>query len=272
MWRNGNTKSVQARKKHMSYTAPTVVASGTSFAQFQAGGASGHLEKLITAQGATLAPTVAATATATGGGSSGGLLAAGTYYFVFTETNGFGETTKSPEGSQLTVGSTNQPQFTFPSLKTGNTARNLYLGAVGGSSGGPYTLYASGITTTTYVAAVAAPTNSYAMAPPSTNTTGFTYVDANSITHNKRLELLRACKDGNFEDVFRFLRTVIADFNRGNPMGFGATISRLRDAHAVFALMDTLCSEMGTLIDANPGTLGRTINQIGNTGTKRTWP
>jgi hypothetical protein len=256
----------------MSYSAPSVVASGTTFAQFQAGGASGHLEKLITAQAATAVPTSAPTATATGGGATGGLLAAGTYYFVHTESNGFGETTKGPEGAQLTVGSTNQPQFTFPSLKSGNVSRNLYLGAVNGSTGGPYTLYASGITTTTYTASVAAPTNSYAMNPPTVNTTGLTFVDANSITRNKRLELLRACKDGNFEDVFRYLRTVIADFNRGNPMSFGGAITRLRDAHAVFALMDTLCSEMGTLIDSNAGTIGGSTNQIGNATKKRTWP
>jgi hypothetical protein len=256
----------------MSYTAPTVVASGTTFAQFQAGGASGQLEALIAAQGPTLAPTVAHTWTENGGGSSGGLIAAGTYYSVVTESNGFGETTKGPESTQITVTATHIPRITFQSLKSGNTSRNVYVGAVNGSSGGPYTLYASGITASTYDLAVAAPTNSYAMAPPTVNTTGFTYVDANGVTHNKRLELLRACKDGNFEDVFRYLRTVVADFNRGNPMGFGGTIARLRDVHAVFALMGTLCSEMGTLIDANPGTLGRTINQIGNTGTKRTWP
>ncbi len=58
----------------MSYTAPTVVASGTTFAQFQSGGASGHLELLIAAQAATLAPTVAATLSQTG---SGGSLAGG---------------------------------------------------------------------------------------------------------------------------------------------------------------------------------------------------
>ena len=256
----------------MSYTAPTVVASGTTFAQFQAGGASGHLEKLITAQGPTAAPTAAPTATATGGGASGGLLAAGTYYFVHTESNGFGETTKSPEGTQLTVGATNQPQFTFPSLKTGNTSRNLYLGAVGGSAGGPYTLYASGITTTTYTAATAAPTNSFAMAPPTVNTTRLTYADTNGITHNKRLELLRSCKDGNLEDAFKYLRQVIYDFNKGNAMSFGGAISRLRDAHVTFAMLATLCSEMGTLIDSNPGTLGKTTNVIGNAVGKRTWP
>src|SRR5947209_6026650 len=122
----------------MGYTSPNVIASGTTFAQFQAGGVSGHLERLIAAQAATLAPTAAPTAT--GGGSIGGLLAAGTYYLVFTESNGFGETTKSPESAQLTVGATNIPRVTFPSLKTGNLARRLYLGARNGPTGGPYML------------------------------------------------------------------------------------------------------------------------------------
>ena len=155
---------------------------------------------------------------------------------------------------------TNQPQFTFPTLKTGNKARNLYLGAVNGSTGGPYTLYASGITTSTYTAAVAAPSNSYAVAPPTINTTGLTYVDANGNTLKKPLELLRAAKDGNLEDAYRYLRQVIDDFNRGNPMSFMAAIDKLRHAHAVFAMLDTLCSEMGTLIDANAGTLGTAAN------------
>jgi hypothetical protein len=256
----------------MAYTAPTVVASGTTFAQFQAGGASGHLEKLITAQGATLTPTSAATATPTGGGASGGSLGAGTYYFVFTESNGFGETKTSPEGSQLTVAATNQPQFTFPSLKSGNVSRNLYLGVVNGSSGGPYYRYATGITTTTYTASAAVPTNSYSSNPPTVNTTGFTYTDANGITLNKPLELLRGAKDGNLEIAYQYLCNLILDFNRGNPLPFDAAIMKLRHAHAVFAMLDTLCSEMGTLIDANAGTLGKSNNTIGNAITKRTWP
>src|SRR5215472_4580417 len=111
----------------MAYTSPNIIASGTTFAQHQAAGLSGHLERLIASQAATASPTAAATATATGGGSSGGSLAAGTYYFVFTESNGIGETLKSPQGSQLTVASGNIPQFTFPSLQTRNTARRLYL-------------------------------------------------------------------------------------------------------------------------------------------------
>jgi hypothetical protein len=256
----------------MAYTAPTVVASGTTFAQFQAGGASGHLEKLITAQGATLAPTVAATATATGGGSTGGLLQAGTYYFVVTESNGFGETTKGPESAQLTVGSTNIPRVTFQTLKTGNTSRNLYFGAKNGSSGGPYTLYASGVTAGTYDCAVDLPTNSYAMNPPTINTTGLTYTDGNGNGQNKALQLLRAAEDGDLRVAYQFLREVVYEFNTGQPVPFGGVLTKLRHAHACFAMLSTLCSEMGTLIDANAGTLGRTTNPIGNSKARRTWP
>ena len=230
------------------------------------------MKLLISAQAATVAPTAAPTATATGGGSSGGSLAAGTYYFVHTESNGFGETTASPQGTQLTVAAGDQPQFTFPSLKSGNVSRNLYLGAVNGSTGGPYYLYATGVTTTTYTAAAAVPTNSYAVSPPTMNTTGLTYTDANGIVHNRRLELLRAVKDGNLEYAYQFLRQVVYDFNHGNPMSFSGTISRFRDAHIVFAMLAQLCTEAGTLVDANAGTLGTTTNAIGNVVNRRTWP
>jgi hypothetical protein len=257
----------------MSYTAPSVTASGINFATWQSDGASGHLEALIAAQAATVAPTAAPTCSATGGGSSGGLLAAGTYYFVHTESNGFGETTASPQGTQLTVSAGDEPEWTFPSLKSGNVSRNLYLGAGGGSSGGPYYLYATGITTTTYVGATAVLTNSYGTTqPPTVNTTGLTYVDSNGMTHNRRLELLRAVKDGNFEKVYEFLRQVIYDFNHGNAMSFAGAVSRFRDAHIVFAMLSELCSEAGTLLDANAGTIGNSTNVIGNATVKRTWP
>src|SRR5438105_3705874 len=103
----------------MAYTSPNIAASGTTWPQLLGGGLAGQLERLIAAQVGTADPTAAPTAAATGGGPTGGLLAAGTYYFVHTESNGIGETKISPEGSQLTVGATNIPRFTFPALKTG---------------------------------------------------------------------------------------------------------------------------------------------------------
>jgi hypothetical protein len=248
----------------MSYTAPTVVASGTTFAQFQAGGASGHLELLIAAQGATLAPTVAATLSETG---SGGTLPAATYYCVVTESNGFGETTAGPAstGQAITLGQ--NLVCTYQSLKSGNTSRNLYIGT---SSTGPFTLAASGVTASTTTISAPLPANSYAVNPPTVNTTGLT--SGSSPVQNKSLELLRSTKDGNLEDAYRFLAEVIRDFNRGNPSAFSSVLMKLRHAHTVFAMLATLCSEMGTLVDANAGTIGTKIDGIGNTAYKRTWP
>ena len=91
----------------MSYATPNVQSSGTTFAQFQAGGASGHLERLITVNaGAESNPTTAATVAANGGGAVGGLLPVGTYAINFTESNGYGETLPSTEVTGISV--TNQ--------------------------------------------------------------------------------------------------------------------------------------------------------------------
>jgi hypothetical protein len=252
----------------MSYTAPSVTASGTTFAQFQAGGASGHLERLISVQSAsgTSAPSSAPTLAASG---SGNALAAATYYVVFTETNGLGETTQSPASPSQAVSSGQQLTVTFPSLQTGNTARNVYLG---NASGGPFTLYATGITSSPFNCTVAAPTNTYAVNPPTINTTGLTYTDANGNMNKMVLQMLRAAKDGNLEDVYRYLRSAIEEFNSGQPLTFQNAIQKLRHAHAVFAMLNTLCSEMGTLIDANAGTLGSAATGIGGRKNVRTWP
>jgi hypothetical protein len=250
----------------MSYTAPSVTASGTTFAQFQAGGASSHLERLISAQAATAAPSAAPTLSET---SSGGTLPTATYYAVVTESNGFGETTGSPVSSGQAITGTQELVVTFPSLQSGNVSRNTYLGT---ASTGPFLLAASGTTASTVTFLAPPPVNSYAIAPPTVNTTGLTFVDANSITHAKRLELIRSAKDGNLEDLYRYLRQVIYDFNHGMAMPFGAVVSRLRDAHIAFAFYSQLCSEMGTLIDANAGTLGNSTDTIGLTHLKRTWP
>ncbi len=88
----------------MSYANPNIIPSGTSFPQLQAGGASGQLERLITANSAATAnPATAATLSATAGGVAGGLLAPGTYYATFTESNGLGETKPAPESGPVTV-------------------------------------------------------------------------------------------------------------------------------------------------------------------------
>jgi hypothetical protein len=252
----------------MSYIAPSVTPSGTTFAQFQAGGVSGQLERLIAAQSATAAPTSAPALSASG---SGNTIASGTYYVVFTETNGFGETTASPASSSQAVTSGQQLTVTFPPLQAGNTARNVYLGM---TTAGPFLLYATGITASSFNCTVAAPANSYAVQPPAANTTGLTHVDVNGYVHPEPLSFLRAVERDNesFGALYRYLRTLVDDFNRGDPMTFSGVIEKLRNAHAVFAMFDRLCSEMGSLIDANAGTLGSIATGIGNRIGNRTWP
>jgi hypothetical protein len=370
----------------MGYANPNVQSSGTTFAQFQAGGSSGHLERLITVNAAPESnPTVAATLSANAGGTVGGLLAPGAYYVNFTETNGYGETLVSAESGPITVAvqaapsgtptvlvtgsggtlpsgvyfgkftyvdnnlnalgvhgettagteftftqtagaeptitindgglpswasgrnlyltaagggsgnevlafngiagttyqiltaapvsttalpstnttSTNIPKITaFPALQTGNSARNIYLTAPGGASG-TEVLYSREQTTPTFTFSTVAPANNYAVAPPSTNTTGYGLLD---------YQLIRSAKDGNLEDAYRRLRQVIYDFNHGSPTPPGTTIASLKRVHNAFATLTQLCAEMGTLIDANPGHINPSATGIGGSANKRTWP
>jgi hypothetical protein len=200
---------------------------------------------------------------------SGGTLPTATYYVVVTESNGFGETTASPvsAGQAITLGQ--DLVVTFPALKTGNTSRNTYVGT---AVGGPWTLAATGTTAATVTISAPLPSNSSAVKPPTVNTTGLTYVDGAGSALKKPLELLRGAKNNNLNQAYLYLRQVIEEFNAGHPVLGGGSIAKLRHAHAVFAMLATLCSEMGTLIDANPGTLGTVQTPIGARQTVRTWP
>ncbi len=253
----------------MSYTSPSITASGTTFAQFQSGGFSGHLELLIAAQPMTptAAPTSAPTLAASGSGHT--LPAASDYYVVITETNGWGETTASPVSSGQAVTTGQELTVTFPTLQTGNTARNVYLGT---ASTGPFLLYATGVTSSTFNCTVAPPSNSYAVQPPAISTTGFTYNDSNGNPMNKALELLRGAKCNNLDRAYLWARRVIEEFNSGQPTTFPGTIEKLRKAHIVFASLATVCAEAGTLIDANAGTLNNSTNGIANATRLRNWP
>jgi hypothetical protein len=256
----------------MSYTLPSLTPSGTTFSQFQQGGLSAILEKLVTVNsGPTHAPTAAPTATATGGGSSGGFLAAGTYLLKFTETNGIGETTASPESATLTVAAGDIPQVTFPTLQTGNVARNLYATPVNGTTG-TEVQYATGITTTTFNMSIAAPSNSFAVAPPTINTTGLTYVDTNGNVQNLTLQNIRAAKDGNLQPVYNEAARSLGDWNHGDPVTSRGIAQSLRHSGVAFAFIAQAFAEAGTLVDANSGTIAPIMTGTTTSSTQRTWP
>jgi hypothetical protein len=252
----------------MAYTSPTIAPSGTTFAQFQAGGVSGQLERLIAANFSGTAAPSAPTFSAAGGGNTGGNLAAGTYYVRVTETNGIGETTASPEVS-VTIASGNIPQVAFAALQAGNTARNLYVGTASGGE----VLYATGVTAGTFNLSAAVPTNSYAVPVPTTNTTGLTSINTTRGTvGNQKLAGLRACERGRLQAVWGNLAWLISQFNRGDPASFNDVVTKLRDAHTVFAILTQLCAEMGTLIDINPGHFTNVSTGVGGQRTVRQWP
>jgi hypothetical protein len=155
------------------------------------------------------------------------------------------------------------PKITaFPSLQPGNLARNIYISPAGGGPGSEV-LYARETTASTFTFNLVPPASNYAAAPPTANTTGYNALD---------YQLIRAAKDGNLEDIYRRLRQIVYDFNHGAPVGHANCLLSLKRVHNAFIVLAQLCSEMGALIEANPGHIKVTQNGIGDATTKRTWP
>ena len=200
--------------------------------------------------------------TPAGGGSGNEVLAftgiTGTTYTI--SANPAASTTPPPA---VNTTSSTIPKITaFPPLQTGNSARNIYLTAAGGASGSEV-LYAREQTGSTFTFSTAIPGSNYAVALPTANTTAYAVLD---------YQMLRSAKDGNFEDVYRRLRALIYDFNHGSPVRHAAMLTNLKRVHNVFAVLAQLCTEMGTLIDANAGHINYSQTGIGCSGQKRTWP
>jgi hypothetical protein len=245
------------------YGFPYVFVTSKTYAQIRAAGLSGLLDEIATQQAATADPTAAPTHAATGGGSTGGLLAAGTYYLVFTESNGLGETAKSPESAQLTVSAGNIPRVTFPALKTNNGSRHLYAGAVNGPSGGPYKRYASYITSATHDMATAVLTTSDAVSPPTANGTA---------PDRKAIELLRLARNGKLNLVYRYIQDASNNYHTGSAADWRDTMLELQRAHWVIRAMERSCAVMGEAWRANPGTLGFETYGLGQQRKVRTFP
>ena len=72
-------------------------------------------------------------------------------------------------------------------------------------------------------------------------------------------------KTASFEDVYRRLRQIIYDWNHGSSGAARPDACHLKRVHNTIALLAQLCSEMGTLIDANPGHIKPGSDGIGAT-------
>ena len=85
-----------------------------------------------------------------GGNAYGGNLLPGTYYLYYTFTYAGGvQSTVSPASPNFTVTPGNIPQVSLPTLPPGATGYDIYLSDPVANAGSA-TLYASGVTTTTY--------------------------------------------------------------------------------------------------------------------------
>jgi hypothetical protein len=158
--------------------------------------------------------------------------------------------------------STSIPLVTFPALQPGNIARSIYLTLPGGVNGTEH-LYIRGVVTATFNLALAAPGSNFGVSTPRANSTAWA---------TRTYEMVRSVKDGNLASVYRHLRQTIYDYNRGTPAAQGDVLSNLAQTHAVFALLTQLCSEVGTLIEANPGHISSVNTGIGTTAFVRSWP
>lgn len=256
----------------MSYSSPSITTSSAAWSQLLGGGLSGILEQVVTSnKTARSNPTTPATVSAAGVSTGGGLLVAGGYKVNFTEGNGVGETLASTESGAMTVATAGIPLITFPALQTGNIYRNLYVTPANGA-GGSEVLYATGIITTTFAMQAVAPSNSYAMIPPTVNTTGFTYVDGGGVTHNDPLSFTRAFKNGNAANIYKYASKVLNDYLRGDPQPFGGALTKLRHAHTAVKALDKALEDIGNLVDQNAGTLTSKSTPIGGQIPTRTFP
>lgn len=243
----------------MSYPTLVLPASGTTWAQFLAGGLSAMIERLITViqAAASVAPTAAPTLAASG---SGATLPAASYFIGVTETNGIGETTLSPSSLVQAITLGQNLVVTYPALQTGNTARNTYWSL---ASTGPWALLATGTTAAALTISAPLPANSYAVAPPTSNGTALS---------SQKLSMLRSFKDGNLAQVAKQASNQMKRFISGDPIAFNDQITKGRDGHIVFAMLAQIHAEALTLIDANPGTLTTKPSLLNAPTPVRTWP
>jgi hypothetical protein len=97
-------------------------------------------------------------------------------------------------------------------------------------------------------------------------------ITANSFSA-EQIRLLRAVKVGRLDIIYQKLAQFIRTWDEGDPIAnTTAAKARLTDLHTVFAVLNTLCTEAGVLIDGNAGTLGTAATGIGGRIGHRTFP
>jgi hypothetical protein len=233
--------------------APAITTSGTTWAQLKTGGVELLLNNLVTANPALANPTVQATAAssvATGG------LTAGTYYVSYSFVDAYGETLTGGESAQFTAsGLTQLWTVTLPALPTYAKQINLYVTNANGASG-TETLYATGITTTTFAMLPAQPTDQSTESAPSVNDTG-------AASHIYRLYAL--CTRSSTELIHERLVEDVSNLLSGYPIQLREVFRGPNSWWGIMATWTQVLKEVHTLVVANypNATLSTGVTGIG---------
>jgi hypothetical protein len=240
-----------------TYVAPVIQPSGTTFAQFQTGGFSLIVDKLIAANAQVPNPTTPATVAVAG---TTGLLAAGTYQVAYSFRDGFGETLVGGQSATFTVAAGQVATVTLPALPVNADEIWLYTTPVNNPTG-PLSLYATGITSATYNMTQAGGSDPM-VSPYTANTTGAATA----------AEKIRCLRRNNIENVFKSYSDSIMFWMSGSPIARKDARLSAQQWAGVFALWAQAAKECSSLILLNPGSLGYKYSPIGHAVPTRTWP
>jgi len=226
---------------------PTITASGTTWTQYKTGGLKVVIDNAIAQNLAKANPTVQATTAET---VAAGGLAAGTYYCAYTFVDAFGETTiGTSESAQFTVTDTShRTTVTLPVKPTGVQSMNLYVTPLGGASGSE-TLWATGITATTFALTDSYPADMAGAAVPVANTTG-------ADMHISRIYSLMAMPQSE-KVLFRLTEDLSTQLS-GMPMQRSQWLGKIRSWEGILKLWSTCLAEIAVLVWANIPTASTT--------------
>jgi hypothetical protein len=245
----------------VTYVRPMLMPSGTTWAQFQAGGLGTILDNLMAANPAVPAPATQLTVDPIGGGASGGSLPNGTYFVTCTNVGPAGETMAGGESAKFTVAPGNIPRVTFPALPPGVGCRNLYATLARGPAGSEV-LYAAGITAVTFDLSIAGYADAAAQPPMS---------DQSALSN--LASLINMGRAHKFDMLYQATAKLFGNFAAGRAMLQQEMMTRTRQHAAVFTALKVAVDEAASLIHANTGTLttAPTSNAV-NVITVRTFP
>jgi hypothetical protein len=240
-----------------TYVAPVIQPSGTTFAQFQTGGFSLIVDNLIAVNAQVPNPTTPATVAVAG---TTGLLAAGTYQVAYSFRDSFGETLAGGQSATFTVAAGQVATVTLPALPVNADEIWLYTTPVNNPTG-PLSLYATGITSTTYAMNQAGGSDPTA-STSSVNTTGAATA----------VGKLRGLRRNSIDQVFKSYSDMLMSWMSGSSIARKDARLSAQQWAGVFALWAQAAKECSSLILLNPGTLGYKYSPIGHAVPTRTWP